>query len=230
MGSHQESAISEYEGTLEDQKLRKLRVLNLRYTFKEERYGLLTMKKAFFRWNLIANPSFPRKFLSKMYKNCRITPSKAIWVLSSKCKPKEDEISNLHSQKRLEMGLMIIKSLMKKVLYRNTHHYFFQGRLLFLRRPLIYFLIRAFQAKTLAAFKHLRMKTTPKNLQTLRKGLRILLKLQNKLMNDAYWRIKMASIGKRKARVHFKIDSLDELSLKSSPVVGYNLARFHVMN
>lgn len=222
MGSHQESAISEYEGTLDDQKLRKLRVLNLRYTFKEEKYGLLTMKKAFYRWNLIANPSFSRKLLSQMYKNCRITPSKAIWVLTSKSKPTEDEFSSLHSQKRIEMGLMIIKSLMKKVLYRNKHHYFFQGRLLFLRRPLVYFLIKGLQLKTLAAFKQLKMKTAKINFPSIRKGLRILLLVQNRLITDAFWRIKMASTSKRKGKVHFKIDSLDDLSLKSSRVVGYN--------
>lgn len=222
MASHQESAISDYEATQEDQKLRKLRVLNLRNTIQEEMRGLLTIKKAFIRWVLIAKPSSSKKLLTQMFKNSRITPSKAIWIMLSKSRPSEDELNTLNEQKRIEMGLMILISIFKKVLYRNKHHYFFQGRLLFLRRPLIYFLIRGLQLSTLAAFKKLRENRFNEKFINVNKGVKFLNKRVKNSLIDAFWRIKTDSFGKRKNKVQFKIDSLDDLSLKSCQVVWFN--------
>lgn len=219
MASHQDSMDSGQDIQLVDPKLEKLRELNIRYSQQEEKLGSLTVKRAFLRWVIFMKPRFGKELLGLMFKNCRITPSKAISALFSKSRLSKEELETIKTRNRLEIGLAIIASMVKKITYKNQHHYFFQGRLLFIKLPFVYSLVKHFKSKTLFAFKKLRENLRNMKVEEIGQTFVRMRARQRNPLVDAFWRIRMEAVTKRKTKVQFKIDSLENLSLNSSQVV-----------
>ena len=218
MASDQDSISSVGDSQGEDQKLRKLKQLNMKYTLKEEMFGLLTSKKAFYRWIIFTKKNFSQRIFQGLLKSSRITPSKAIWILFTNLKEKEINSVVTASQKNLHLGFSMLQSLFQKILYKNKHHYFFQGRLLFLRLPLLYILLKRTNQSILSAFKKLRENMTRDKLEILLAALKLLEKPKRNPLIDAIWRMKFEGLNKKKGKVQFRIDNLEEPPYKSDKV------------
>ena len=228
MASNQGRSTPQGSKQEDDRRLGLLRRLSARYSKTEQKFGLLTAKKAFHRWLIHTKPYFAGRLMATMFKNSRVTPSKAMWTLLAKARPSRGEFAGLDQTKRLEIGLTIISSLMKKVQYRNQHHYFFQGRLLFLKLPLVFSLVKRFRTAAQSAFRTFRLALVTDKLGKLALATAFLERSQRNPLIDAIWKIRMEALAKRKSRVHFRIDSFDSASLKSCPVKSIKKARLQL--
>lgn len=210
---------SDGDSEIEDQKKRQLmRVLEV-YAIRENKLGLLTPRKAFNRWIIFVRQGIARSLLNTMLINCRISPSKASWILLAATGSRARGLSAVEQQQNLRQGLNQIIGLVQKVLYRNKHHYFFQGRLLTFRLPLVHYLVAGLNGSMRSALHALRLFSKRDSIRICLVKLAFLEKASRDLMVSGFWRLRLQAASRKKKSVHFKMDSQDS-HLRAGSSVG----------
>lgn len=207
MASSNESCSSDDQSELVELKVRKLKALLLQHSLKENMLGLLTPQKAFYRWLILTRQDFTRSLLNTMLRNCRISPSKVSWVLFTLGDRQKDDQQARKKLRRLRLGLSQIIGIAQKVLYRNKHHFFFQGRLLVFCLPLVNHLVSVMNGSARSALNRLRLFLKKDKFDRAAGLLTFAERPIRSPVLDAFWHIRLEAATKRKKIVHFNIDS-----------------------